>query len=254
MVKTAPEVRTTGFSLALSPVPDTLPEMPLRLEQFGFFDKNSGASRTRRNLPHWEQSGVCAFVTFRMADALPQGVIDAWVLERDGWLWAHGIDTAEQNWRAALDALPEETVNEFHRTFTRRMHELLDAGHGSCFLRRKELRRVVEDTLGYWQGERCLLAGWVIMPNHVHVLVQPAPGHGLRELCESWKRYSATRIIRMLSRSGQLWQAESWDHLLRHAGYLAKYRRYLKRNPVKARLPETDYTLWLPEIEGLGEE
>lgn len=153
--------------------------MVLRLEQFQFYNKELETRRTRRDLPHWEQDRVCAFVTFRMADSLPQEVIAEWLAERDAWLRAHGIDPDNERWREALDDLPDEIVDAFHRTFTRRLHEFLDAGYGSCLLRRAELRRIVEDSLRHWHSERCLLAGWVMMPNHVHVLVQPMSGRGL---------------------------------------------------------------------------
>jgi putative transposase len=228
--------------------------MVLRLEQFQFYNKELETRRTRRDLPHWEQHCVCTFVTFRMADSLPQEVIAGWVAERDAWLRTRGIDPDNERWREALDDLPDEMVDAFHRTFTRRLHEFLDSGYGSCLLRRAELRRIVEDSLRHWHSERCLLAGWVIMPNHVHVLVQPMPGRGLLKLCESWKLWTARRINAAAGRRGTFWQGEGWDHLLRRPPYLAKFRNYIRLNPVKARLPSTDYTLWLPVIEGLIEE
>jgi putative transposase len=227
--------------------------MVLRLEQFQFYDNASETKRTRRDLPHWEQPCVCTFVTFRMVDSLPQEVIAGWVAERDAWLRSHGIDPDNEHWRQELEDLPKETVNAFHRTFTRRMHEFLDAGYGSCLLRRAELRRIVEESLLHWQGERCLLAGWVVMPNHVHVLVQPMPDRSLLKLCESWKLWTARRINAVAGRTGNFWQGEGWDHLLRQPAYLAKFRKYIRLNPATARLPASDYSLWLPEIEGLEE-
>jgi REP element-mobilizing transposase RayT len=227
--------------------------MRLRLEQFHFYDDELETSRTQRNLPHWQQDWVCAFVTFRMADALPGEVMEVWLTERDEWLRSHGLDPEDHCWRLKLDGLPAVTTTAFHRTFTRRMHELLDAGHGSCLLRRAELRRIVENSLMRWHGERCLLAGWVIMPNHVHVLVQPMPGSGLLRLCESWKRWTARQINAAGGCNGHFWQAESWDHLLRKPVFLAKFREYIRQNPVKARLPSSDYTLWVPAIESLDE-
>lgn len=133
--------------------------MPLKLEQFHFYDSAAETRRTRLNLPHREQRCVCAFVTWRMADSLPADVIQDWIAERDAWLRDHGLDPGSETWRDGLDDLPEETVSEFHRIVTRRMHEILDAGHGSCLLRRAELRRIVEDALHHWNGERCRLAG-----------------------------------------------------------------------------------------------
>ncbi len=126
--------------------------MPLKLEQFHFYDPAADTRRTRQNLPHWEQRCVCAFVTWRMADSLPADVIQDWIAERDAWLRDHGIDGGSESWRDALEDLPEETGREFHRTFTRRMYGMLDAGHGSCLLHRAELRRIVEDALHHWNS------------------------------------------------------------------------------------------------------
>ena len=227
--------------------------MPLKLEQFHFYDPASETRRTRQNLPHWEQRGVSAFSTWRMADSLPACIMQGWLDERDAWLRKHGLDPDNETWRDALEDLPGPTVREFHRTFTRRMHAMLDAGHGSCLLRRAELRRVVEDSLMHWQGERCLLAGWVIMPNHVHVLMQPMPGHGLLKLSRSIKQWTARHINALTGERGEFWQSEGWDHLLRRPAYLRAFRKYIRLNPVKPRLRADEYTLCLPEIEGLEE-
>ena len=42
-----------------------------------------------RNLPHWEQVGVTYFLTFRLADSLPQVKVRQWREERDQWLKHH---------------------------------------------------------------------------------------------------------------------------------------------------------------------
>lgn len=136
------------------------PVPPLRLDQIHFYNPLADTRRIRRDLPHWEQDGICAFVTFRMADALPASVLQGWVAERHAWLVENGINPTDKHWRKALEELPEETVTAFHRNFTRRLHELRDAGHGECLLRRADLRRIVEDSFLHWHGERCLLAGW----------------------------------------------------------------------------------------------
>ena len=43
---------------------------------------------------------------------------------------------------------------------------------------------------------------------------------------------------RLLGRTGALWQQESWDHIVRSAAHLERFRRYIRENPVKAGLPE----------------
>lgn len=61
----------------------------------------------------------------------------------------------------------------------------LDAGAGSCVLRCPEIARMVQDSLLRFHGERYRLFAWCIMPNHVHVLVEPIMP--LSCIVKSWK-------------------------------------------------------------------
>ncbi len=119
--------------------------------------------RRRRNLPHWEQKGCTYFLTWRLADSVPESVWRPWVDERKLFLESH-----PKPWDASVQ-------KAFNTQFTRRMEDWLDAGHGSCALRSPEVRRIVEEALRFFQGQRYELNAWVLMPNHVHVLVQPLP-------------------------------------------------------------------------------
>jgi putative DNA methylase len=52
----------------------------------------------------------------------------------------------------------------------------LNAGYGACSLRDDRVARIVADVLGYFDGERYRLLAWVVMPNHVHVVVEMFAG------------------------------------------------------------------------------
>src|SRR5438132_5294859 len=54
-----------------------------------FFDPEAPVEELFGNLPHWRQRGATYFVTFRLADSLPQGKLQQWVRERDAWFDAH---------------------------------------------------------------------------------------------------------------------------------------------------------------------
>lgn len=173
------------------------------------------------NLPHWRQGGVIYFVTFRTADSLPQARLEQLKAEREHWLKCHP------------EPRNAAQTREYHRLFTARRHRWLDEGHGACLLKNGEVRSTVEETLRKWDGE---LAGYaldefVIMPNHVHVLVAPAAGQSLSEMVRTWKSVSAHRINKMLERRGALWQEESWDHIVRSPRHLDRYRQYIQNNP-----------------------
>jgi putative transposase len=79
------------------------------------------------------------------------------------------------------------------------------------------------------------LCAWVIMPNHVHLLIRPvAPIPVLMRWLKGSTARSANRI---LGRTGQrFWQDESWDHYLRHSNQIDRTSAYIEQNPVSAGL------------------
>ncbi|MEK7407364.1 MAG: transposase [Acidobacteriota bacterium] len=87
------------------------------------------------------------------------------------------------------------------------------------------------------------LHAWVIMPNHVHLLLTPRVS--VSKLLGSLKAATAKRANRLLQRSGQpFWQDESYDHLVRNGDEFRRIQRYIESNPVTARLAATpeEYT------------
>jgi len=79
------------------------------------------------------------------------------------------------------------------------------------------------------------LHAFVVMPNHVHVLVTPAIP--LPKLTKSLKGITAKRANAMLGLTGrQFWQEESFDRLVRNEGEFESIRNYIERNPVRAGL------------------
>ncbi len=179
--------------------------------------------RTGGNLPHWEQGAAWCFVTFRLADSLPRAVVDEIQLQREAWRRTHDLQKLS----------PEERA-EYHRLFSERYENLLHAGSGSCVLRDPVNADIVSAALRHFDGERYDLDEFVVMPNHVHVLVKPRPGHGLAEILHSWKSYTANQLNRRLGRTGQVWQHESFDHLVRSDVARDAIRRYIRENPQRA--------------------
>ncbi len=88
-----------------------------------------------------------------------------------------------------------------------------------------------------------MLDAFVVMPNHVHALVQPWVDHALESILHSWKSYSANAINRRLGRRGRLWLDESFDHIVRNGDHLDGLRSYIRENPNKAGLRRGQYIL-----------
>ena len=176
-------------------------------------------------LPHWQQGSVMQFVTFRLGDALPLSLVRDWRDERARWLADH-----PQPWS-------EEVRAEYHRRFDARMEHWLDQGMGRCLFADADARRVLAECLMRFEGERVRHEAWVIMPNHVHVLFSPlAP---MEKLIQAWKSHSA----RLLGK-GSIWQRDYRDTLIRDSNHYANVRRYIRRNPLKAKLAEGRFSLW----------
>lgn len=102
----------------------------------------------------------------------------------------------------------------------------------------------MEEALQHGDGSRYLLGDYVIMPNHVHVLMQPCSGNVLKEILTSLKKYSARRINHHRQASGSFWQAESYDRIVRDQREYAHYRSYIAENPAKAGLDDGSYTCY----------
>jgi leucyl-tRNA synthetase/REP element-mobilizing transposase RayT len=180
-------------------------------------------------LPHWQQDAKLYFVTWRLADSLPAEKLESWRQERATWLAKH-----PEPWSPA-------TEEEYHEKFSKTIDHWLDAGGGECLLKDPVLAKIVADALLHFDGERCLMDSFVVMPNHVHALFRLAPDVKLQELLHSWKSFTAKRINEVLGRSGGLWQGDYWDRIVRDAGHLANLREYIGKNPVRARLGEGNY-------------
>ncbi|OYV82532.1 MAG: hypothetical protein B7Z73_17035 [Planctomycetia bacterium 21-64-5] len=193
------------------------------------------------HLPHWEQSGKTYFITFRTADSLPVEVAERWHQKRRDWLLRHNIAPDGENWEDRLAELPERFQRQFHETISLEFHQHLDAGHGACVLRQKELAAEVGRSLRHFDGQRYRMGDFIVMPNHIHALVQFLGGTKLKKQCYSWKKFTATKINRTLGQSGTFWQKESFDHLVRSLEQFERFQRYIADNPSKAGLKEGEY-------------
>jgi len=166
---------------------------------------------SRGFLPHFDRPNLIQAVTFRLADALPHEVLAR--LER------------------SLEKQPEDKQSRERRI---RLQVLLDAGSGECWLRRQDCAQCVEEALLHFDGDRYRLLAWVVMPNHVHGVLEIINGHGLDSVVHSWKSYSAKRVNSAVGRSGRLWQPEYWDRFIRDERHLREAITYTENNPVMA--------------------
>jgi REP element-mobilizing transposase RayT len=179
-------------------------------------------------LPHLKKAGGTYFVTFRQAGTLPKELLIRLKQERNAVL---------QQAAAAKRPLTWHEQEELFRWYSSRVDKYLDAGHGTCWLRNPSLAQIVVNALRFFNGDRYELHAWVVMPNHVHAVVYPKPGHTLSDILHSWKSFSSHKITKHLPKHAvPFWQHESYDHLIRDEEDLYRCCQYTLFNPVDAGL------------------
>ena len=183
--------------------------------------------RSRGRLPHWEADHAIYFVTFRLADSLPRSVLRAYELER-----RNVIATA----LAAGRALSASEEKQLKKLFNEKIESKLDAGAGCCYLAEPAVADAVMSALRHFDSVRYRLYAWCVMPNHVHVLFRLLDDRKLSGVLHSWKSYSAKRANLLLGLSGEFWQREYYDHLVRSEEEFYRIVGYILRNPEKAGL------------------
>ena len=183
-----------------------------------FFSRFAQADVHTRNLPHWAANKSLIFITYRLADSMPAAKLRVWQDERDEWLRLH-----PEPWDAA-------TASEYYETFSAKLDEMLDAGYGSCILGREDCRNIVMENLLHFNGERYVLHSFVVMPNHVHVLVEIERREDSAKIVQGWKSYTSKRINEVVGSEGQVWQREYYDRLIRNAEHYERTVEYIRKN------------------------
>lgn len=168
-------------------------------------------------LPHCDQPGLHQYVSYRLHDSMP---------------WER---------RAEWEAL-RDLENSDLRSL--KIEEYLDRGYGAGYLRDPRVAEIVQANWWHHDGLRYRLLAWVIMPNHVHVLLEiwQVP---LGRIVQSWKSYSAKQANRVLHRQGGFWSEDYFDRYVRDEEHFRRVVRYIELNPVKAKLiPRPEEWKW----------
>jgi len=168
--------------------------------------KDPRAWHSRGYLPHFDSGEYFQFVTFRLADSLPKTVLDKWRLE---------MQNAE--------------ISDIN--FRRRIEYYLDQNYGSAVLKDQRIAEIIQETLYKWDGERYRLVAWVIMPNHVHILIGSLDGNKLSDIMHSIKSYTAHEANRILGKKGSFWFKEYFDRYIRNHKHFVQTITYIENNP-----------------------
>ena len=198
--------------------------------QLLFMERDKFISIKGKTLPHWHQDNKVQFVTFRLADSLPQKKLDELSAYKEEWLAEH-----PEPW-------DEQTLEAYNREVMKTVDRWLDQSYGECLLRHEDVRQIVIDALLLYHEKRYILHHFVIMPNHVHLLLSPIGDDEVTKSIGSVKQYTANAINRLMGRKGDVWQRNVFDRMVRNVQEYDRYVRYIQQNPVH--LPPHQYSIW----------
>jgi len=158
----------------------------------------------RRRLPHINNPGQPTFITWRLHGSLPPN------------RFFDDSLTAGQAF-AVMDRLLEQTRE------------------GPFYLAQSTIAERVVEAIDYNAQtlSHYTLHAFVVMPNHVHLLVTPKVD--LPKLTKSLKGITAKRANAILGLTGSpFWQDECYDHLVRNQQEFGRIKAYIEYNPVRA--------------------
>lgn len=206
----------------------------------------------QRRLPHWQPEGAIVFLTWRLYGSLPQEALQRLEAER--------LLLLKQPKRSG------ESPRQMALRHSKRLFALADVLLAQNrlppqWLAEDCLAQLIVDALFFHHQRLYTLMAYVIMSNHVHVLLRPLeeevqPGNSglgesedaqtgksaprstpLRRITRSLKGYTAREANRILARTGQtFWQDESYDHWVRDEAELRRVLTYIEGDPVRAGL------------------
>jgi REP element-mobilizing transposase RayT len=159
----------------------------------------------RRRLPHFQPDGAYLFVTWRLDGSIPASVLRG------------RFPSPGHAFAAADSALARDQQR--------------------LWLRKPQIARLISESICAGEAERQFyeLEAWVVMPNHVHLLILPRVA--LARITHWLKGWTARHANAILGRAGEpFWQHESFDHRVRCEREFCRIAAYIEENPVAAGL------------------
>ena len=186
----------------------------------------------RNNLPHYQPEGAVFAISFRLAFSLPRIILAQLKAEKTEF-----DKISEQ-----LSGKEKENYTfEFKRKYFEEFDNFIDKYQSNAdWLRNVEISEIVKNSVLFLDKKKYLLHCLTIMPNHLHLILEPAMKAEYRfpiaEIMHSLKGFTARECNKKLCRKGQFWQHGHYDHMIRDDDDYNYQFNYIKNNPVKAGL------------------
>jgi putative transposase len=102
---------------------------------------------------------------------------------------------------------------------------------------------ILEDLEFYRRKYGFQLHGYVIMQDHLHLLLSAKENGNISNIMHDFKSHTAQGINKVLNRNGALWQEGFYDHVIRDQRDLQRRLDYIHKNPLSSGLVEdvSDY-------------
>jgi putative transposase len=133
---------------------------------------------------------------------------------------------------------------------------LLDQSHGSCILQKKEVAKKQIEAWQYFNGLRYDLIAYVVMPNHVHLLIKTYPSWPISKLVASCKKH----VTYFVQKDQDLWKQYSQSYLLYRKAFLnyksssgendSELENSIKPSALECGAPSMKIYLWQNEYWG----
>ena len=170
---------------------------------------------TMGHLPHMSQNHKMYAVTFRLYDSLPKMVLQGYMNE------------CRKKYGDNIPDFKSKREMMLHK----KMMECLDAGYGECLLRNPNVRKVMDDAFGYIHDNMAKIHAYVVMPNHVHAVMETRDEVEIQTVIHNLKRFTALKINRLLMRKGSVWQRDYYDRIIRNEDHYENAINYILNNP-----------------------
>lgn len=192
------------------------------------------ALTTGDKLPHTLLTGKLQHIIWRTADSIPQEEVQKLNKQKDIFYTIHP------------EPCDNKIINEYRNRLEKRINAIIDKGYGKCPLRDAGCRKIIKDKLLDISPETIEIYAFVIMPNHIHLLMRNFDG--LEKVMHDIKGVTSQKINRLIGKSGSLWHKRYFDRMIRTENQLESTLYYIVNNP--RYIGSGEYTIW---VKNLGE-
>ena len=176
-----------------------------------------------RNLPHFQPERGTFFLTYRLFGSIPKSVL------KEFQEHFQKIKYSQRN-------ISSRRFQRLRAAYFQRLDNVLDKQLNEPYwLQDNRIAQIVYDSLLFNDAKEYELWSFSLMPNHVHALLTLKESSlPLYSVLQNHKKFTANKCNQVLKRTGQFWEHETYDHVVRKGVEFGNIVNYILNNPVKA--------------------